>query len=126
MAGTCVVTMKRGYMDNSLNSLRAYEFDFTADAADASFPVASLSSFGVVAGNIVDVGVIFDGTTPPSALTLSIADGYGAVFYSAAALAATQARGLLSQVVPTVNGVSVTPTGNATNSAKAKIIVYVV
>ena len=126
MAGTCTVTMKRGYIDNSLNSLRAYEFDFTADSADASFPVATLSSFGVVAGNIVDVAVIFDGTTAPDSLDVSITDGYGAVIYSAANLTATQLRGLLSQIIPTVNGATVTLSGNAVNSAKVKIILYVV
>ena len=127
MAGTCVVTLKRGYVDNSLNAKRAFEFDFTADAAAATFPATGTAAqFGDIGAIIDDIGVIFDGTTAPDSLTIIITDGYGAVIYSATALTATQARGLLMQTIPVVNGFTVTLSGNTTNSAKVKIIVYLV
>ena len=125
--GTCTVTLMRGYIDNSLNAQRAFEFDFTASATDASFPATGTTTqFGPVGAIIDDIGIIFDGTTAPDSLDVSITDGYGAVIYSAANLTATQVRGLLTQTIPIVNGMTVTLSGNTTNSAKVKIIVYLV
>ena len=125
MPGTCTVSdLRRGIAGNSYNAQGAVEFDFTADAADASFPVGS-SDVGL-GGLIDDVGIIFDAVTAPNTLTISIKDGYGAVIYSAVGVTATQARGLLMQSIPIVNGLTITLTANATNSAKVKIVIYVV
>lgn len=124
MAGTTTTTLVRGHIDGSLNPQVAYEVNFTADASNAAFVNGSVPSN--VAGLIDDIGIIFDGTTPPNTVTISITDGYGRVVYSASSITATQAKGLVDVPVPIVNGLSIALSANTTNSAKVKIIVFMV
>ena len=122
MAGTCEVTLNRGYIDNSLNPAREFLLDFTADAAAATFPVGSIPSN--VSGIITDIGIIF-GTTGPNTLTISVADGYGRVVHSEANITASKAAGLLLSSLQFGKGLTVTLSANGTNSAAVKIILYV-
>ena len=122
MAGTVAVDINRGYIDNTLNPAREYVLDFVADAANAAFPVGSIPDN--VSGWINDVGIIW-GATGPNTLDISIADGYGRVVYAATGLTATQVAGLLLSSLQFGAGLNVTLTGNATNSAVVKIVLYV-
>ena len=122
MAGTVAVDINRGYIDNTLNPAREYVLDFVADAANAAFPVGSIPDN--VSGILTDVGIIW-GTTGPNTLNVSIADGHGRVVYAATGLTATQVAGLLLSPLQFGKGLNVTLTGNGTNSAAVKIILYV-
>ena len=65
------------------------------------------------------VRVLFDGTTPPNSLTVTVKDGIG-VTIASGTLTAT---GIISMDTPvqTAGGMSVTLTGNTTNSAEGTV-----
>ena len=124
MAGTAVGKLITGTVDRTLSYTKAWEVSLTADASDALFPVYSLPSD--FAGMISDISVVFDGTTPPNSLTCLTKDGYGLTIHSVGPITASTGRGLLDANVAVVGGGSITVTGNTTNSAKVKVILYLI
>ena len=122
MAGSYSITTKYCKVNDQLNPLKVLEISLTADAADGSFPsVLFDTGFG---GILMDVSVVFDGTTPPNALTWSLKDAYGLVIASGTSITASTSRGVLDSNMPTRGG-SLVCTGNSTNSAKVKVVLYV-
>jgi len=127
MAGTAVGSLLTGTVDRSLSYTKAWVVQFTADAADGSFPVYTLPTD--FAGMVSDISFVFDGTTPPNSLTYVIKDGYAIPYLPGSGtttITASSGRGLLSQNTPIINGGTITLTGNATNSAKVKVIFYLI
>ena len=121
-AATIVSPIVSGKFNNRDSSIRCYTMDFTASSVDGSFAVGNLPSN--LACLVLDIGIIFDGTTPPNTLTVSIAGGFGSVLYSTSSLVATAPRPILLQAMPVTNGLSCTLSANTTNSAKVKVIFF--
>lgn len=121
MAGSYSITTKYCKVNDQLNPLKVLEISLTADAANGSFPSVPLDpGFG---GILMDVSVVF-GSPAPNALTWSLKDEYSLVIASGTSITASTARGMLDSNVPTRGG-SLVCTGNTTNSAKVKVVLYV-
>lgn len=97
------------------------EYEFTADASDASVPDKETDS---ISGAIGAVAVIFDGTTAPNSVTVSVKDKYGAV-RATGTLTATGYLDLDGPVVFVPGALTISVSGNSTNSAKAKVILVI-
>ena len=124
MAGSSYYFIRHTYLGGKINTLKTLEVSFTADASTGAFPVFSMPSD--LGGIVMDTSVVFDGTTPPNALTFTIRDGYGLTIDTATGITASTTRGRLSQNTPFANGGTITLSGNTTNSAKVKVILYVI
>ena len=113
---------RNGYLDNAFVPLKGLEKEFTADAAAATIPVEPVEG---VSGWLCGVDVVFDATTPPNALSLAVqtVDGIQIAVTSAALTAS--GRLAVEPPVPFAGGLKLVPTGNATNSAKGKIVCLV-
>lgn len=122
MAGSHSYSIRHCYIGGKLNPVKVFEVSFIADVADASFPVFNMPAD--LGGILLDTSVAFDGVTPPDTLTFSIKDGYGLTMDSGTILASTT-KSRLPQNLLFRSG-SVTLTGNTTNSAKVKVIFYMI
>jgi hypothetical protein len=119
-------TLDRGNIDNALNPVIGIVTEFTADASTGSIPIGNLLG---IAGLLVDVGIVYDETTPPDAVTIAITDKYGATLVPATAKASPGGRlgtSVITSLIPFADGLKITITNNTTHSAKAKIILYVI
>lgn len=123
MAGTAVGKLKTGTVDRTNSYVKAWEVQFTADASAATFPVYTLPTD--FAANITDISFVFDATTPPDSLTYLVKDGYGLTILAETTITASSGRDLLGVNYQVVNGGTVTLTGNSTNSAKVKVVFYI-
>lgn len=109
---------------NSPPSMFALSSLFTADAAAATVPVNS-AFLNYPTAFLTDVGIVFDGTTPPDSVTIQIKDSFGLVVHPNDTLTFTASgRCVLTDRPCCVGGVTVTITGNTTNSAKARVVLY--
>lgn len=104
---------------NKADYLTIVPFDVTADASTAAVPTVTSNFTGLLS----DVGFYFDAVTPPNSLTYTVKDGYGAIIAGPTTITATAARPILTSPIPVI-GVSITFTGNTTNSAKFIPILY--
>jgi hypothetical protein len=104
---------------NRYQAFFALENTATADAANGTFPDWAFSG---PAGLLMEVGVVF-GTTGPDSLTVTITDADGlqveesTITASGRIILADGARCLL-------HGGTVALSGNTTNEAEAKVILY--
>lgn len=122
MAGSSSYVIKHSYLDSQINPMKALEISFIADAADGSFPVFNLpTGFG---GVCMDTAVVF-GSPAPNALTVSIKDYTGIAVDTATGLTASTLRGRIDNT-PMAGGGTVTLTGNTTNLAQVKVVLYMV
>ena len=94
---------------------------FTADASAATIPDLSLS--GIPSAFLTDVGIVFDGTTHPNTLTITVKDIDGATAYTASSITATS-RLSVSERPSLVRGCTASFSANGTNSAKARVTLY--
>lgn len=109
-----------GYVGNTKNMF-AISAVFTADAANASIPDLSLAD--MPSAFLTDVGVVFDGTTPPNTLTVSVKDIDGLTAFTESSITAS-ARIAASDRPSLVKGLTVACSANTTNSAKARVTLY--
>lgn len=120
MAGSwSSLVYRKGYLNGSYVPLHGLEKEFTADAADGSIPVATIDD---VSGWLCGVDIVFDGTTAPNALVLNVQTADGVQIAVTSAPLTASGRLAVEPPVPFADGLKLVPTGNTTNSAKAKII----
>jgi hypothetical protein len=93
---------------------------FTADDSNASVPAWTLSG---EPGLLMEVGIVFDGVTPPDAATVKVKDKYGLDVVSVAFTASGRAA-LEDGARAIAGGGSVEVSNNTTNSAVATVILY--
>ena len=97
--------------------------DVTADSANHTIPDWSPATDARLADltkYISAVRVLFDGTTPPNTLTVTVKDGIG-VTIASGTLTASGSIDLGGSPIPTAGGLTVSFSGNTTNSAKFTI-----
>lgn len=110
--------------DNGMTSgqrslIEKYSAIFNADASDASIPSTSCLIKGAFLSGF---GALFDGTTPPDSLEITLTDEDGLVI--ATATLSASGRGTLSTPVPIINEVNIALAGNTVNGAKGTIFLY--
>jgi len=115
------LTYRKGYLNGALAPLLGLEKEFTADAADGSVPVEPTED---VSGWLCGVDIAF-GSPAPNAVTLSVQTVDGIQIAVTSAPLAASGRVAVEPPVPFAGGLKLVPTGNTTNSAKAKIIALV-
>lgn len=93
---------------------------FTADAANASVP--NLPIIDNPSAFLTDIGIKF-GTTAPDTVTITITDSDGLTVYTESSITAST-RISISERPAVLNGCTVAISGNTTNSATAKVILY--
>jgi len=94
--------------------------DFTADAVAATIPDLPITDINP--SRITDIGVVFDGTTPPDSLTVTVKDIDGLTAWSGTF--AASGRLACDERPAILGGCTVACSGNTTNAAKAKVIAY--
>ena len=112
---------KSGFYAGNARIITELSNVFTADASAATVPDWT---FAHDCSFLFGVGAVFDGTTPPDAINITIKDQNGLAVATAAAVSAS-GRQSLTTPVPMINGGTISIDGNTTNSAKAKIVLYV-
>lgn len=119
MAGTTKVgAIRNGSLDGgSINPPVARIVEFTADASDGSFASGELAKVG---GLIVGMGIAY-GVTAPSGATVTITDEDGIVVLSGSAGRTYTEDG----PIPVAGKLTVSATGNSTNSAQMTVAIYV-
>jgi len=110
-----------GYLEGAFNKPIGIAREFTADASAATIPAYAIGS---LSGFITAIDVEFDAVAPPNSATVTVSTANGIAVISGSALTAS-GRITLSSPVPVAGGFIITVTGNTTNSAKAKVVVYV-
>lgn len=123
MAGSWSAVTPRGYgyKNGSFQSMFALSAVFTADASAATVPDLSLAHFETAF--LTDIGVVFDGTTPPDTVTVTVKDADGLQAFQEASITAS-GRVVVSDRPSLAGGCSVAISGNTTNSAKARVTLY--
>jgi len=122
MAGTATKQdIRLGQIGGNYDRVRAQAVDFIADSSDGSYPEEAISG---LAQALVRVGVVF-GLTAPSSLTVKIndEDGIDLLDGDGASMSAT-GHVVLSNPVVFTGQLTIALTGNTTNSAGCRIIVY--
>ena len=112
---------KSGFYAGSSRVITELSNEFTADASAATVPDWT---FAHDCSFLFGFGAVFDGTTPPDAINITVKDQNGLTVATAAAVASS-GRQSLTNPVPLINGGTISIDGNTTNSAKAKIVLYV-
>jgi len=113
---------RRGQFDGEFAQPIGLVKEFTASADLATIPVELVPD---ESGFLVGIDVVFDATTPPNSVVVAFQSIDGVVLYTPAAKTAS-GRIEIDPAIPFVGGYKLAPTGNTTNSAKAKIICLVV
>lgn len=119
MAGSWsgITKTEEGFYGGRALAFWAAESAFTADAGAATIPdLAVAGSTGLLCA----AGAVFDGTTPPDSLTLTVKDKYGTTVVTGT-LAATGRIAFDDGPQAIVGGCTVSCSGNTTNSAKATV-----
>lgn len=114
---------RHGQIEGSLNTPYGVARSFTADASDGSVPDEVIESLG---GSIMCLAVAFDGTTPPNSCTVSLVDEDGITIATTGAITASGRTYFDDGLIPVAGNVTITVSGNTTNSAKATVTTYVV
>ena len=112
---------KSGFYAGNARIITELSNVFTADASAATVPDWT---FAHDCSFLFGFGAVFDGATPPDAINITIKDQHGLAVATATAVASS-GRQSLTTPVPLINGGTVSIDGNTTNSAKAKIVLYV-
>jgi len=102
------------------NQMFAMWREFTADAAAATVPDWDITN--IASSFVADFGVVFDGTTPPDTVTLTIKDRDGLTVHEETGITASS-RVALTDRPSVIGGCTISISGNTTNSAKAKVII---
>jgi hypothetical protein len=92
---------------------------FTASSTDASVPNWVITDIDPAL--LADFGVVFDGVTPPDAVTINILDVDGLAVATATGVSSS-GRTSLATKPSLVGGCTVQVSGNTTNSAVCKVI----
>ena len=116
-----VLGARQGGIEGSLNTPRGLVYELTADATDGSVPSLDIDGIG---GLIFAVDVEF-GDTQPSGVSLSLATEAGVSLISSEAFSAT-GRYTPDTPIPVSGNVVFSVSGNSTNSATAKLVIYLV
>ena len=94
--------------------------EFTADASAATVP--DLPLIETEPAILTDIGVVFDGTTAPNSVTVTVKDIDGLTVFTDTLTASGR---LPCEDRPAlVGGCTISISGNTTNSAKAKVVAY--
>lgn len=121
MAGTSTAgTTQRGSNENVPNPVVGYRFAVVADAAAATIPD---SVTGEIAGFLAGVGIEF-GSTAPDSLAVVVKDIQGITIASGTLTAS--GRLTLDNPVPFAGALTVSASGNTTNSAEFEIMLLVI
>lgn len=128
MAGSWSRVTARGAGDvaggRSVNMI-GLSAEFTADDADASIPDLDLTDYPIAF--ITDIGVKFDGTTPPDACAITIKDVDGLTIHPNDTISLTASgRYVINDRPSCIGGVTLSVASNTTNEAKAIVTVYCV
>ncbi len=122
MAGTWeVLPARSGNIEGVPNTSRGLVYEFTADAAAATVPDLPIGSVG---GMIMAIDVEF-GTAAPTSVVLTVQTTQGVSLVAAESFSSTS-RYVPDQPIPVAGGLTLTVTGAAVNSSKAKIVLYMV
>ena len=124
MAGSWAgeVISKDGFYAGRARVVTEISNEFTADASLATIPDWD-STYDCAF--LVGFGCIYDGTTPPDSLTITVKDADGLTVATASATSAS-GRGTLTAPVPLINGFTVSLSDNTTNSAKGTVKLLVI
>jgi len=110
---------RKGLLNGAYVPMHGLEKEFTADAAAATIPIETIPD---VSGWLCGVDIVFDATVPPDALSIAVQTIDGIQIAVTAAPLTASGRLAVEPPVPFAGGLKLVPTGNATNSAKGKII----
>jgi len=113
------LTYRKGLLNGAYVPMHGLEKEFTADAAAATIPVATIPD---ISGWLCGVDIEADPDTPFDALSLAVQTISGIQIAATAAPLTTSGRLSIEPPVPFAGGLKLVPTGNTTNSAKGKII----
>jgi hypothetical protein len=121
MAGTWGERSDRCLWPYSGDSLDMFAVarEFTADASAATVPDWDLKD--IPSAFLVDLGVVFDGVTPPDTLTVTVKDIDGLTVFEESGITAS-ARVVVADRPSIIKGCVVAISANTTVSAKAKVI----
>jgi len=121
MPGTnSVVTAASGSISGLADSsVCGISWEATADASAATFVSQTIPRATVSGGFLSSISAKFDGTPPPSALTVTVSDRLGIV--KATSSFAASGTDVISPAVPFVGPLTVALSGNSTNSAKVTV-----
>ena len=121
MAGVwSVLEADNGDINGKYSELYEFSKYFTDDAASPSIPD---TDFEDISGFLIGARVKFDGSTPPNTATVTIKDKNGVELVSGT----VTASGIIDvdNPIPFINGLTVSVSGNTTNSAIATIYLYI-
>jgi len=99
-------------------------WEATADASLATFVNQTISKSTIGGGFLASISAKFDGTTPPSGLTVTVSDRLGIV--KATSTFTASGTDALSPAVQFVGPLTVALSGNTTNSAKVIVDIGVI
>lgn len=105
------------HINNVWKPTIGYAYEFTADSSDGSVPDKTTAP---MAGALAAVAIVFDGTTAPNSVTLTVADALGATIVTDT-VTATGYLDLDKPMVFLPGALTISVSGNTTSSAKAKI-----
>ncbi len=127
MAGTVIAgKMRQGTLNGAYRKEVGYPFDFVADADDGSFPQTNMTN---ISGRVTSVRVIFGSPSPAPNLSIQVADEdgvdlLGGLGSGANAFTAT-GKVTLSPPEQFHEQLTINLSGNTTNSAQVKVVIYV-
>ena len=113
----------RNILDKTRKPVTGADYEFTSDATDGSIPIKETVP---ISGALANLLVVFDGTTPPNTLTVKIEDSLGGEIMAETVFTATGYANpdVIRVFLPGL--LTITCTGNTTNSAKAKVIPIII
>ena len=105
-------------------NIHGISWEATADASDHTFLNQTILKTTIGGGFLGAISAKFDGSVPPSALTVTVSDRLGIV--KATAAFAASGTESLTPIVPFVGPLTVALSNNSTNSAKVIVDITVV